>query len=482
MVLVLMRWSVRLLGLLSTLVLARLLMPEDFGLVAIATAYFGIIEGVTNLNLSAALIRFRENDPRLYGTAWTLGLVRGTILSALMAATAWPVAGLMEDPRLLWVILALSIQPLINGFTNPYFIDYEKNLTYGRVFVVNVSGKISSTLSSVTFAIIYQSYWALVIGILVSASVKVVMSYLMRPKLPRLCLSATRKILGFTIWLSGNSLLTSINNNMYNFVIGKRLGAESTGLFHVAAQLAGFIKEFTTGPISQVMFSAFSQLSGDIVRLRNAYVKVTAVIMLVSLPACAGLAFVSQDFIRVVLGESWLEMAPYLSILSLLVAVQSIVSVSDQVAMSIGQTKAIFKRKAAQTLVIVLGLAVAYYLESLMAFVMVRFVSGVFYAVLSQQLVRSILGKQLGRELLRQTFRPLLGTVTMIGVLVALRPLLPLDGELTAVSIRLATDIAVGAATYAAVTFGLWCLHGCPAGAEQYLIQQVKSFGWFQRN
>lgn len=123
-----MRWSVRALNLVSIIVLARLLMPEDFGISALAVSYIAIVEGLTALPTSQALIRIRNAGRALYDTAWTLGILRGAGIALLMLASSLPVASLMDEPRLEMVIFVLALKPLVSGAKNPRFIDFEKHL------------------------------------------------------------------------------------------------------------------------------------------------------------------------------------------------------------------------------------------------------------------------------------------------------------------------------------------------------------------
>ena len=172
-----MRWSVQLLGLGSTLVLARLLVPEDFGIVALATAYIAIVEGLTALPMSQALIRYRDADRSLYDTAWTLGLLRGVFIALLILASAVPVSNVMNEPRLLAVIMVLAVRPLLEGLINPRFIDFDKHLDFSRPMMVRVGTKAIAVVVTVGLAIALRSYWALIIGGLVSASVRLPLTY-----------------------------------------------------------------------------------------------------------------------------------------------------------------------------------------------------------------------------------------------------------------------------------------------------------------
>ena len=171
--LVAMRWGSRLIGLVSTVIVARLLTPEDFGVVAIATSYIGIVLGVTELNLSRAIIQFNNPKKSEYDTAWTLSLIRGVLLSAMILASAMPMASFMDEPRLVALITVLAVSPLILGLENSYFVEFQKEMKFSKLFWAETSSKVLAVATTISLAVIYRNYWALVGGMLVSNVAKV---------------------------------------------------------------------------------------------------------------------------------------------------------------------------------------------------------------------------------------------------------------------------------------------------------------------
>src|SRR5439155_13336633 len=105
-------------GLLSTLVLARLLVPDDFGLVAIACGFIAAVDALSSIGVQDALIREPVVDRDLYNTAFTMGLIRGAVTAGLIALAAWPVGEFFAEPRLTPVLLALAVGTLAGAFEN----------------------------------------------------------------------------------------------------------------------------------------------------------------------------------------------------------------------------------------------------------------------------------------------------------------------------------------------------------------------------
>jgi len=150
------------LGTLSTIILAWNLTPLDFGLVALGTTMLMIVTAVTELSLAQALIRHKAPTESHFSAAWTLNATRGLLICLLFAICAYPASVLYEEPRLFGIMLALGLSVLISGFTNPRQIMLQRNLIFWQEFVLSVSQKLAGFVASVVIAMIYHSYWALV--------------------------------------------------------------------------------------------------------------------------------------------------------------------------------------------------------------------------------------------------------------------------------------------------------------------------------
>ncbi|MDH4063517.1 MAG: oligosaccharide flippase family protein, partial [Acidobacteriota bacterium] len=132
------RWLERLLDFLAIVVLARLLAPDDFGLVAIAASVTTIVEGLSAFDVDKALIRSRDDDRALYDTAWTLSMLRGLVAALAM----WAVAPWVADAGMAAVLRVLALVPVLNGLRNPRFVTFERDLVYSRLAVLTIAAKL----------------------------------------------------------------------------------------------------------------------------------------------------------------------------------------------------------------------------------------------------------------------------------------------------------------------------------------------------
>jgi lipopolysaccharide exporter len=470
--LIAMRWGSRLIGLVSTVIVARLLTPEDFGIVAIATSYIGIVLGVTELNLSRAIIQFNDPKKSEYDTAWTLSLIRGVLLSAMILASAIPMASFMNEPRLVALITVLAVSPLILGLENSYFVEFQKEMKFSKLFWAETSSKVLAVATTISLAVIYRNYWALVGGMLVSNVAKVSMGYWFRPAMPRLCLSAVRRFLGFAVWLSAQAFLTEFNSRFFNFIIGAKLGATAAGKFHMSVELSELISEII-GPIARATYSAYSKINDDIHRISNSYASATAVLVALVLPAGIGLSLVSHDFVFVLLGDQWVGIAPYLMLLAAMASANGFVATADSVLISLGHQKQVFLREvclSAATLICILG---AIWHGSLMGFVIARVVSGIVWIFLTHYFVQSYLEPWLGRVLWKRCWRTLASVGAMIIAVTAVGYLFPENPSNIDIVIRLGLSVMVGMVSYTATHMLLWWISGNPEGPEEWAIKNL---------
>lgn len=171
------RIALNLIALLSTLILARLLVPEDFGLVAIAESVAIIVISVTELSLAHALIQHKDPAKHHYDTAWTLNIARAIGLALLIAALASPATAIYDDPRLHELLFVIGATTIISACENPKIITFHRDLIFWQDFVLNVLSKIAGFIVAVGLAYAYQTYWALILGSVAAQLMRVIVSY-----------------------------------------------------------------------------------------------------------------------------------------------------------------------------------------------------------------------------------------------------------------------------------------------------------------
>src|SRR5215469_8360793 len=178
------RWAVRLTGVISTLVLARLLSPSDFGVVAIAMVIVGMFEVLSWNGQELAIIRHDTPTPDHYNTAWTISALIGVVIAVGIVLVAPLTKNYFHDDRSIAVMRWLAIRPLLSGLENVGTVDFQRDLRFDRVFGYNFYAKVIAFFVTITAAALLRNYWALVIGSLTGQSARTILSYVLHPYRP----------------------------------------------------------------------------------------------------------------------------------------------------------------------------------------------------------------------------------------------------------------------------------------------------------
>ena len=208
-----MRWTDRLVGLASTVILARLLLPEDFGLIAMASIVIGLIDVLLDFGVNVALIHNKQATQEDFDTAWTLRLAQSALAAAIVYVAAEPAAAYFRDPRVVPVIQVLSLALLLSGFENIGTVTFQKRREFGVEFRFFFIRRISAFVITIVAAWLLRSYWALVIGTLSGRAVGVALSYAMHPMRPRISLARIGPLLSFSSWNLLRGIAGYLNEN-----------------------------------------------------------------------------------------------------------------------------------------------------------------------------------------------------------------------------------------------------------------------------
>jgi lipopolysaccharide exporter len=197
----------RAIGLVNTLILARLLVPADFGLVAMATAIGGVLDLLGAFNFDLALIQKEKAESRHYNTVWTFNLLFGICCGLALVALAVPAATFYKETRLTEVMYALSLSYFISAFSNIGIVNFRKELDFKSEFSFIFTRRIVTFVITMLAAYTLRSYWALIIGMTAGRAVGAALSYIMNSYRPTFTLSATRELFHFSKWMLVNNFL-----------------------------------------------------------------------------------------------------------------------------------------------------------------------------------------------------------------------------------------------------------------------------------
>lgn len=461
------RALINLIGFFSTLLLARLLLPEDFGLVAIANTVILIVTSVTEISLASALVQHRDPTEDHYHTAFTLGALRAALVAAIIAALAWPIAALYGDDRLIGLILALAAASALGGFNNPKLVQLTRALVFRQEFVLGISSKLLGFIGAAVVAIVWHSYWALVVGSLVSQLSNLIVSYTLVRYRPRFSLGKARELLSFSVWLTLSQVVSTLNYRFDTLFLGMFVGKASLGHYSFGDNLANLVTREATSPVANTLFPAFARITDDIGRMRAAYFKAQGVLFAIALPVGVGFAMIAEPLVLLALGEKWRGAIFVVQVVAASAGVGAISAAYMPLALALGKTQSIFNRDffsfVTRIPIVTLGL----WMGGLTGFVLARIVTGLIGNYLNMTLIRSLIGVGL-RAQITANVRPMFAVLVMVMILfVCQLGMGDLQTSTTATQLLgLAIQIALGGTGYALAMWILWVMGGRPGGVE----------------
>jgi len=322
-----------------TIVLARLLTPGDFGIVAISSVFVGVIILFQDLGMGAAIIQRQNIDDDYLSTSFTVSLLAGVLLAVLLALSSPLIADFYNEKILRDILLVSSLGFILSPFTTIHTTILSKRLEFRRLSLINLGNHALSGLVSVALALMGYGVWSMVLGKILSQPVVIpavwrIVKWTPRPRIVKRCFL---DLFGYSSNLLGFNLLNFFARNLDNLIIGKYLGTQPLGYYSVAYNLMLKPLQLISWSLGKVLFPVFSTIQGDLVRTRSVYLKVLRSISLVTFPMMTGLFMVAEEFILSVYGPAWAPAVLPLKLLCVVGAVQSIGTVSGIIYNSQGR-------------------------------------------------------------------------------------------------------------------------------------------------
>jgi len=470
------RWAMRALGLLNTFILARLLSPADFGLVAMGMMVISLVEVLGHAGHLLALIRHPDPTPEHYDSVWTLGLMIAVALTGIQWATAPLAAWYFRDPLAVGMIHLLALRTLIGGFENIGVIAFRRDLRFGRDFYFQFLQRVLVVVTTIVCAVVLRDGRALAAGIVGGQALGVISSYLLHPHRPRLCFRHIREMLAFSGWMLLQHLAEWINGRADQFVLGGVAGPVAMGLYNVAEDVGTAPAMEIVLPVSRALFPVFVRISKDTAAVRAAFLNLFGSVCMWSIAGGLGTALVAQDFVAVTLGPKWHAAVPLVRILAIAGGLHGIMHSAIPVLSALGHARLGARVTASRALLMVLAVAAAALIGDATTIATARtlitliFIPGIFLTI------ARVLPVTPG-DMLDRIWRPLAAGLAMAGAVLAAHAAAPDIAPL-----RLLTDAATGAVSFGGMLLLLWWAAGRPTGVEANTVRLLASLpAWYRR-
>ena len=336
---ILFKFVTRGIGLISTVVLARLLVPADFGLVAMAMAIIAGLEVLSAFNVDTVLIQNQNAERKHYDTAWTFNFIAGTVQAVILVFIAPLIAHFYNEPRLQLIVYLLALGRLVSGVENIGMVAFRKELQFHKDFKFQVIRKMIGFTITIGLALWLRSYWALVGGMLAGTFAGVALSYAMQPYRPRFSLSAMSELFHFSKWLLINNGLYFAIHESSSFILGKLGGASALGLYSVSYEISNLPSTDLVAPINRAIFPGYAKMAGDLGVLRQGFLNVLSAIALFVLPIGAGLALTADPLVHLMLGAQWASAVPLIQVLAIAGVISALGTNQGAVYLALGRPR-----------------------------------------------------------------------------------------------------------------------------------------------
>jgi PST family polysaccharide transporter len=346
------KWVAQALAWASTLVVARLLTPADYGLVGMAALYMGLVTLLTEFGIGSAVVALRRLTGEQVAQINTLSVVLGVLGFAVSCLAAYPLGLFFKSPQLPWIIVAMSTTFVIASFRAVPWAILQRDLRFKRLAAFEGAQAVVLAAASVLFALAGFRYWTLVLANVLGAAISTAF-VLHQHRYP--FARPRRESLTDTLEFSRNVLVGRLSfywfSNADYLVAGRILGKSALGAYSLGYTLAMTPLDRISGMVLRVTPAILSSVQSDRDGLRRYWLGTTEAIALVTFPITWGLALVAPDLVPLALGDRWDAMIVPLQLLSFYAAFRSVLPLTSQLLVATGRT-AVDARYALQSAIV----------------------------------------------------------------------------------------------------------------------------------
>ncbi|MCA9407972.1 MAG: MOP flippase family protein [Candidatus Omnitrophica bacterium] len=360
-----------------TAVLARLLSPDDFGLLGMATVFTGFVTIFNDMGLSGALIQRKEIKEDHLSSIFWLNIFVGIVLTLIMIGASWGIAWFYQKDQLQPILMFISINFFLSSFTIVQQALLTRQMDFKHLAIVETVALILSGVIGITLACHNFGVWSLVYQFLAFTFFKMILLWFLSSWRPRFLFTkqAIKDVFHFSANQTGFEIVNYFARNLDYLVIGKFLGAEALGFYTLAYKLMIYPLQNISWIISKVMFSTLSRVQDDLQKVRRIYMKLVKSISLVTFPMMFGLFALAPEFVLTVFGEQWEPIIPLIRIFCACGVVQSVGTTVGNILLSQGRADLQFKLQLLGTVIVTIaifiglqwgtvGVALAYTIQS----------------------------------------------------------------------------------------------------------------------
>jgi len=320
-----------------SLLLARLLGPEAYGIIAQAAIYIALTTLILDQGLTAALISRARVTRDVAGAAVTVNFLLAAALAGLSVLLAGPIATFFRTPELSLVLIALGMGLILKAAAVVPRMLLMRRMRFKAIAVADIAGSAMGGIAGVVGFAFGADYWALVLQLLVSDLVSaVILQWAARPPAPNLKLSVLRNDAGFSGRVFAGNLISFASRNTDNVLVGRFFGADALAYYSLAYRVLLTPIQMIGQVVTRVLFPAISRSRSDLPRVGELILRSTGHISLIAFPLMGLIAVSAPDTVPTVLGDQWLPAVGVLQVLAITGARQAVTAVNAPVLLGLG--------------------------------------------------------------------------------------------------------------------------------------------------
>jgi O-antigen/teichoic acid export membrane protein len=441
----------RILALLANIVLARLLAPADFGLVAMAAVVLGFIEIFKDLGTGSAIIRQKDISEQLVSSIFWFNIGFGALATVAAIALAPLIADFYHEPRVTAVLQAMSISFLLSAMAIVQSSLLARQMEFAKVAKIELAAATISYVVGIGAALLGHGVWSLVYQVLINSVLTLVLIWLASSWRPSLSFSwqAVKSVMHYSLNLTAYNIFYYFASNVDNLLIGRFLGSQELGYYDLAYRLMSFPLQAISAVFGRVMTPFYAQAQDNLVRFREAFLHVAVAIAFITFPLMLGLFATREHFVLSVFGPSWSPVILLLALFAPLGAIRSVLTTTGSIYQAMGAASLQLHWGIASNLIVIAALALGVHWGSV-GVAAAFSISSILLLYHNFKIPLRLIGLPL-RELVRALQPTLYCSILMYAMIFAVDAVLPRALPQAAL---LAFTVATGVASY--LTFTWW--------------------------
>lgn len=288
------------------MLLARIIAPDQFGIMAITLASIGLFESITEVGVKQAVIQNKRGDtPEFLNVAWWFGVARGLIVAVLALALAQPIAGFYKMPELTPLLMVAPLTVMFSSLISPRVYALQREFRFRPTLWTFQGAGLLGTAFTILLGILFQNVWALLLGVIFEAFARFVLSFIVCPFRPRFHLDreSRKDLFRFSRGMAGLSLLTMLMLQGDTFVLGRVVTPEALGLYTMAIALAAFPLGIFSNVVYPLLVPIFARFQDDLGELCSSVLQLSRLVWLFGLPMACVIAIISESLLVLVYGR-----------------------------------------------------------------------------------------------------------------------------------------------------------------------------------